>query len=373
MFKIKKLLDWGNLDKTIFFTAIPLVLIGFLVFFSASIGFLNKSNSEVYFLNFVKTQTISLFIGFVALVLGYLISIKKYLKYIFIVYGLSITLGLLVFVPGIGLTHGGATRWLNVLGFTIQPADFIKFGAIFAFSYYLFLKRATIRELYDGLINPVILLIPVLVTFFLQKDLGTLLIIFFTIFVIYFCSKAPAKFWLSAIGAAMILISLYAYFNPYVKQRIMSYTKTQVDDEGISYQSKQSLISLALGGVEGKGYGQGIQKFYYLPEPAGDSIFVVAGEELGFIGLLIILILFFTFISRVFWRAFEMENEFYRSLLLGFGALFFIQLFVNVGSVVGIIPLSGDTLPFFSKGGTAIIMNMLELGIILQLTKRKSN
>ena len=137
-----------------------------------------------------------------------------------------------------------------------------------------------------------------------------------------------------------------------------------------SYQTKQSLIALGSGNILGRGYGQSVQKFSYLPEPAGDSIYAVVGEEFGFVGTVFVAVLFFVIILTSILIANKTSNTFNRNIIYGIALLFFAQFVMNTGSMTKIIPLSGDTLPFFSKGGTAIIMNMFELGVLLKLTRR---
>lgn len=360
---LKSRTQYENINKAIFFVSIVLLVFGFLMFFSASIGFLNKAASEDYFANFVKMQMLSYLIGFILMLIVYFMDLKVLYKYAFWIFALSIVLGLLIFVPGLPIAHGGGVRWINIFGFSMQPADVIKFGSLIAFAtYFSRYKKMLDKPIYAALF-PILLATPITVVFFLQKDLGTLAIIFFVIGGMYFLNKTRFVYILVAFLLGIIIAAGYAYTNSYVMDRIKGMKEE-------SYQTKQSLIALGSGGFSGRGYGQSVQKFFHLPEPAGDSIYAVIGEELGFLGTSATALLFLIIILFGFSKAGHMKNSFFKNLTYGLVLLFFAQFIMNTGSMTKIIPLSGDTLPFFSKGGSAIIMNMIELGLLIKLTRK---
>lgn len=363
--KIKDKIDFENINKVIFFASIIIIAIGFFSFFSASIGFLNKMENEQFFVSFIKMQMISYIIGFILLIVFYFINIKILSRFAYYIYGLSIALGLLIFVPGLEMAHGGGVRWLNLFGFSLQPADIIKFASIIIFATYLSKYKKVLGTIKYGVIIPGIILLPVIIVFFLQRDLGTLAIIFAIVGGMYFLNKTKILYIVSAILAGLIIVASYAMLNSYVKDRFIGLKEE-------SYQTKQSLIALGSGGLTGRGYGQSVQKFFHLPEPAGDSIYAVVGEEMGFMGTSFIAILFFVLIVSSYFAAKDIDNAFARNMIYGIIILYFAQFIMNTGSMTKIIPLSGDTLPFFSKGGSAIIMNLIELGILLKLTKRNN-
>ncbi|MDQ5957406.1 MAG: cell division protein FtsW [Patescibacteria group bacterium] len=360
---LKEKIKYENIDKVIFFTSIILIVFGFLMFFSASIGFLNKAASEDYFANFVKMQMLSYLIGFVLMVFFYFFNLRILYKFSFWIFAFSLVTGFLIFVPGLAVSHGGGVRWVDIAGFSFQPADLIKFGSILGFAaYFARYKKYLDKPLYAAFF-PILLALPIVIIFFIQKDLGTLAIIFFIVGVMYFLNKTRFVYIFVAFLLSIIMAAAYAYTNTYVMDRIHGLKEE-------SYQTKQSLIALGSGGVYGRGYGQSVQKFFHLPEPAGDSIYAVIGEELGFFGTCFTALLFMVLILRSYKISGNIKNSFLKNLAYGIIILYFAQFVMNTGSMTKIIPLSGDTLPFFSKGGTAIIMNLLELGLLIKLTRK---
>lgn len=363
LLNLKEKIQYQNLHKGVFFSSLIILIFGFLSFFSAAIGFLNKSNSESFFKSFVEMQILSYLIGFVFMFIFYFINLKILYKFSLYIFIFSIILGLLIFVPGLPISHGGGVRWINLFGFSLQPADVIKFSAIVFYASYFHKYKKYLDSPKYGAILPTIFAIPLILVFFLQKDLGTLAIIFVVIGGMYFLNKTRFVYILVAILLGIVMVASYAFLNSYIMDRFKGMKEE-------SYQTKQSLIALGSGGVTGRGYGQSVQKFFHLPEPAGDSIFAVVGEELGFLGTTSLSVLFFILIISSYKHTRFIKNSFYKNLAYGIILLYFAQFIMNTGSMTRIIPLSGDTLPFFSKGGTAIMMNLLELGILLKITRK---
>ena len=270
---------------------------------------------------------------------------------------------MLIFIPGIEIQHGGGVRWLNLFGFSLQPADILKFACIVLYSSYFYKYRSVLSQFKFAVIYPAVIMIPVAVVFFLQKDLGSLTIIFFVVAGVYILNNIKVSYILLISLLGIMIVFSYAMLNKYVMDRVNG---MKVE----SYQAKQSLIALGSGGLFGRGYGKSVQKFFYLPEPAGDSIFAVVGEEFGFVGTSLVAFLFLIMILKSIFIARKSDNPFVRNMLYGISFLFFAQFVMNTGSMTKIIPLSGDTLPFFSKGGTALIMNMIELSLLLKFTRK---
>jgi cell division protein FtsW len=277
----------------------------------------------------------------------------------------------MVFIPGLGFTHGGGTRWINLFGFSLQPGEILKFSSIIMTSWFIYKFQNKLDNIFIsiGIFGSIVGACAA--AMFLQKDLGTLVILSAACFTIYFIGGAKIRH-IALLGiVGTVMIAAYAYMNPYIMSRLNVFSNKTNDTLGSSYQTKQALIGVSAGGIAGRGIGQSIQKFSYLPEPVGDSIFAVTAEEFGLIGSTLTIFLFGFIIVFSVLQSEKQKNQFARSLIIGLAALFFTQTILNIASMIGLIPLSGDILPFFSQGGTALIVNMFQLGLLLQLTKRK--
>ncbi len=356
-----------KINKSVFFTFLSLFLIGGGTFFSATFGILNRNPAKFYAM--LEGQLYAYLIGIALILIAFSLPYAFIYKTSPFLYILSIVLGFLVFVPGIGVSHGGATRWLNIGGFSLQPGDVLKLSIIIITAWYIKKYSHKFNDYKYSIIGYGVILLPSVIVMFLQKDLGTLLIIGATSFVMYFNSKVKLKPILLILLLGTIVCSLYVATNSYVRNRIFSYTGVVSDSKGISYQNDQALLAIGNGGYFGRGFGQSIQKFHYLPEPAGDSVFAVYAEEFGFFGSVSLVLLFSITVGNLLILFSKIKEVFAKNFILGFATLLFLQTVLNIGSMLKIIPLSGDTLPFFSQGGTALICNLIGVGFLLQLTK----
>jgi cell division protein FtsW len=369
--KILNKIHISGIDKTIFFSWFVLLIIGFFTFFSASLGFLNKNEDVNFFMSLINNQFLAYGIGFVLFIVFYLIRLEWLRKSSIYILGFAILVNLAVVIPGLGFTHGGSTRWLTLGNFSMQPIEILKFASIlFVSSFLAEISKSNndIKNFLKLLLAFVIILIPAL----LQKDLGGLAIIGVSTGLIVFLSDIKFRYIATLGTLGIALVVLYSLFNPYVRERVYDKIGIGSNKEGISYQTNQALIALGNGGLFGRGYGISVQKFYHLPEPAGDSIFAVYGEEQGLLGTVFVVFVFALIILRSLYLSFLENEKFKKYLIAGISSILFVQIFLNIGSMVDLIPLSGDTLPFFSKGGSAIIMNMIEIAVLLKLTNRKT-
>ncbi len=365
---MKKILQ---LDKVLVYSFFILLILGLLFFLSASLGVL--ASNTVKFAGIVKSQLI---LGFLLGVISLLVFIRvksifwqKASPFIFLG-GLLLTI--LVYIPGIGFTHGGARRWIDIGPISLQPAEFLKAGALIflAFLYSKFLKKDNAQNS----TNLMKLLAPALIVIFTtaavllpQPDTKSVVLIFLLAVSFLFVCGLPYKFILPSIGIVILIFAFLISTKPYIANRFKTFLDPEHDPRGSSYQLRQSLIGLGNGGVIGQGFGQSIQKFNFLPEPQGDSIFAVVGEEVGFVGSFVIIGLYLVFILRGIKLALTLNNPFGRMYLIGFFSLFAFQTFLNIGSTVGVIPLTGVPLPLMSQGGTSLLINLALFGIVLRL------
>ncbi len=359
----------NKIDKIFFGIVIALVVIGFITFTSASLGRL--AQSEVKFYGVIFTQFVGLMGGLIALYIGLKIPYKLLKKYSLILFILSIILTAIVLVPGIGQSHGtGARRWIDIFGFSFQPVEFLKIGFIIYFSAWLSWAREKVRDPIFSILPLVVMLGIIAAVLIKQPDTKSIILITITALIMLFVSGAPIKYILGFLGLAVIAFIILVSFKPYLKERVDTFFNPGKNSQTSSYQVQQSLIAVGSGGVFGRGLGQSIQKFNYLPEPQGDSIFAVIGEELGFLGCSIIICLFMAFVLRGYRIAIRnAPNSFSKLLVIGFITIITAQSFMNIASMIGVFPLTGVPLVFFSQGGTALLLSLGMVGIILNISQ----
>ncbi len=360
----------SKVDIPFLISILILVIAGYLIFASASLGLLSKQ--AVKYTNVAFNQTFfGLFLGSVACFLASRFDYKKYRKYAFYIFVFSAVLTLLVFVPHIGVSHGGANRWIYVGPVSFQPSELLKIGFIMYFAAWLASIKDKAGTIKYGLAPFLVILSIVGLILLNQPDTDTFLITVVAGIAMYISGGGSWKyiFIIGLIG--MIGIGTLAMTRPYVKSRITTFIHPEQNSQGSGYQIQQSLIAIGSGGMFGRGFGQSIQKFNVLPEPIGDSIFAVASEEFGFVGAVSIVILFIFFAFRGLKIATQIPDTFGRLMVVGIVILIVSQAFVNIGAMVGVLPLSGITLPFVSHGGTALFMTLVEVGIVLNIYKNK--
>jgi len=345
-----------------------IIIIGFLVFSSASMGLLSRSGAN-YTTVLLKQGVIEI----IGLILLFFIAMKIPYKiwqhYATPLFILALIATALVFVPQIGFSTKGGTRWID-LGFTtVQPSEFLKLGTvIFLAAYYTKIKQH-VTGFARGFL-PLIAVLAVTGAIILkQPDNGTFMVIFCAAIAIFVA--AGGRWFHLFIMAVICVISVgaLAAYRPYVKDRINTFINPTQDTLGSSYHLRQSLIAVGSGQLAGRGFGQSVQKFNYLPEPMGDSIFSVFSEDFGFIGSSLLIILYLIFALRGLRVSDRVPDQFGRLLGIGIIILIVSQSYINISALIGVIPLTGVPLVFISQGGTALIMALIEAGILLSISK----
>ncbi len=361
-----------KVDIPFLISILILVIAGYLIFASASLGLLSKQAAK--YSNVAFNQTFfGLFLGSVACFFASKFDYKNYRKYAFYIFIASAIATLLVFVPHLGVGHGGAQRWIYIGQMSFQPSELLKIGFIMYFAAWLSSVKDKAQTLKYGLLPFGVIIGIVGLILLAQPDTDTFLIIVFSGLSMYLSAGGRWRyiFIIGIIG--VIGLGALAMTRPYVMSRINTFVHPEKNAQGSGYQIQQSLIAIGSGGMFGRGFGQSIQKFNVLPEPIGDSIFAVASEEFGFVGALGIVILFLFFSFRGLKIAGQVPDSFGRLMVVGIVILIVSQAFVNIGAMVGVLPLSGITLPFVSHGGTALFMTLAEVGIVLNISKNKKN
>lgn len=356
-----------KVDKQFLFITLLLTFGGFLIFSSASMGLLARSGAAAGSVAF--NQSIGLLLGLGLLYITSKLDYRLWRKWAFFIFIGAIILNIAVFIPGVGFSHNGATRWINLGAFTFQPSEFLKIAFIFYFSAWISSVRDKARETKYGLIPFLVIVLLLGIIVLLQSDTDVLISIFVAGLAMLFV--AGIKWRDIGLLVLICVISLFSLilFRPYIKNRIMTYLNPQSNTLTSSYQINQSLIAIGSGGFWGRGFGQSIQKFSYLPEPIGDSIFAVYSEEFGFVGACLLVLLYLFFCTRGLKIASQMVDPFGKMLCIGIVIIITVQSFMNIGAIIGVIPLSGMPLPFVSHGGTALMFVLAEVGIVLNISK----
>lgn len=359
-----------TVDKPFLILTSALCFFGFLLFFSASLGTLDSTSN---FLKTIAKQFIALGVG-IAVMVGIAYSKRvnyKKLKYFSLwIFLASVVFQLTVFIPGIGLEINGARRWIDLGVTTIQPSEFLKIATI------LFLSALAAeygKKL--GKFSHLVLVMcftigVVFLLLFVGRDIGTFLVISLSATGVLFISKAKNMhiFGLAGLGIASLLLLVF-FFRRYAWDRLVSFSGVDVDALGSDFQINQSLYTIGSGEIFGRGFGQSLQKFAYLPEPLTDSIFAVTAEEWGFFGSVIIILLFLALIIRGMNIAKRSKDVFGKYVVTGLVLLIGVQSFINIAAMLKLFPLSGMPLLFISQGGSALLGVLISCGIILNISR----
>lgn len=357
-----------KIDIPFFVSVAILIIAGYLIFSSASLGLLTSKNGNYSSVAFSQTF-FGLVLGGLAMLITSKIPYTFYRKNAFYIFLGAIILTLLVFVPGLGFEHGGAKRWIYIKSFSFEPSEILKIAYIIYLSAWLASVKEKAKTFTKGYLPFLIISAIIGAILLKQPDTDT--------FIVALCSGLAVLIvaggrWRYIIASGLIAvagIAFIAHSRPYVMARINTFVHPEENSLGSGYQIQQSMIALGSGGLYGRGYGQSIQKFNFLPEPIGDSIFAVVGEEFGFFGTVLLILFFIFFAVRGLKIASNIKDTFGRLLCVGIVILVISQTFVNIGAMTNLLPLSGIPLPFVSHGGTALLITLAEMGIVLNISK----
>jgi len=349
-------------DVLLFGVVTILTLFGLLMIYDASSVIAFNLFGDKY--HFIKDQIVWVILGFCMLYLCSLIDYHKLFNLALPLLLVALGLLILVFIPGIGSGAKGANRWIDFRFFRLQPAEFVKLELALYLSAWFSTKEKGRFLAFSLLIGAVLLLV------MLEPDMGTASIILSEAVIIYFLSGGSVKQFVLAGPLVGLVGYLLVKIEPYRAARLTSFLNVDKSLTDASYHVKQALIALGSGGVFGLGIGNSLQKFAYLPENVTDSIFPIIAEEYGFIGASILIILFLLLVWRGFLIAVNARDTFGKLLAAGIVSFIAVQTILNLASMTALLPLTGVPLPFISYGGSALVVDMAAIGILLNISKQ---
>lgn len=343
-----------------------LVTIGIFMVYSASYVWANYMYGDPFY--FVKRQMFFLMLGFIGLLFVSKIHYQYWRQHVYVLFIVSFILLFIVLVPGIGMVRGGARSWIGVGIFSIQPAEFIKLALIILLAHYYAIRKKQRHLSFKHFLQPLIIVLLIFMIIMLQPDFGTGLVIVLTSLCVMFITGLRLTYYVifsifGMVGLIGLIISA-----PYRLKRITSFLNPWEDPLGDGFQIIQSLYAIGPGQLVGVGYLKSVQKYFYLPEPQTDFIFAIIAEEFGLIGATVVIVLFFLLFREGMIVALKTRDDFARYVVFGIMAMVAIQVMINICVVIGLLPVTGITLPFLSYGGSSLMMTLISIGIVLNIS-----
>ena len=358
-----------NLARILTIAVFVISVFGLIVLASASVVLSQERYNESFY--FVRHQLMYGFaVGVVAYIVGMKLSLEWLKRIAPILLGAAIILLALVLLPGLGYTYGGANRWITIGPFSLQPSEPAKLAILVYLAAWLSQHQKELHRLRDGFMPFTVIVAVIGFLILLQPDIGTLFVITAASTLVFFFAGGRITH-LALFGVvALLVIGSYVALDEHRIQRVTTFLTPTADVQDSGYQVRQSLIAIGAGGIGGKGYGDSQQKYSYLPEPMGDSIYAIMAEELGFVGatLLIVVYLGIGYIGYQIIR--HTTDTFSRLMAFGIVALLLIQAFVNIGVVTASIPFTGITLPFISYGSSSLITFLAAAGLLTNVARK---
>ncbi len=354
-----------NPQRVLLVLTITLVLFGLLMIASAGALYSETRFGSTWF--FVLRQSIGVVIGIGALLVVRRIDYHIYERFAVPILLLATALLIVLLIPGVSQEVYGAKRWLALGPVTIQPSEIMKLALIFYLSAFFASRQKTMNDLYETLLPLIVIMGGIGFLILAQPDMGTLGVMVIIAGTLFFTAGGGLLYIIGGIVAAAAGVAALIASAPYRLQRLTTFLDPYSDPTGTGYQVLQGLIAIGAGGVFGRGFGHGLQKFNYLPEPVGDSIFAVIAEEWGFIGATILLLLFALFAYCGYRIARTAADTFGRLVAVGITTWILTQAFFNIAAVTALMPLTGIPLPLISYGSTALVVTLCGIGVLLNI------
>jgi cell division protein FtsW len=348
-----------------------MVIFGLIMVYSSSFIYAQERTGDGF--AFIKKQLAFSVLGFGAMLIALRIPYRKWADWAYPVAGISIFMLLIVLIPGVGSRVLGAQRWFRLGPVSVQPAEIAKFAMILFVAYQLEKKSDRVRRFVPGVLSNFILPLPAMALLLIQPDFGSTVMITGVIFLMMFLAGVPKRYLAGIAFTGGFLASALVLGSAYRRARLMTFLDPWQDPLGKGFQVLQSMLGVHNGSIFGVGLGNGKEKLFYLPEAHNDFIFAVIGEELGFIGIIAVVLAYCFFIYRGLkiasdcWE--ERHDRFGALAAAGITLALGLQAFVNMGVVLGLLPTKGLTLPFISYGGSALVVDLFAIGILLSISR----
>ena len=360
---------WEGIDKFFLIAIIFLLFAGIMMLASASMPIADRDLGDPY--GYVSKQSFAIFLGFLSGLIIFLIPSQFLEKFGIALPIIALLLLSMVYIPEIGIEKNGATRWINLgVGPNIQVVDPARLLFLIYISGYCYRQQKELREGFISLLKPMIFIIPACTLLLLQPDFGSTVVLLTVTAALFFLAGFKLRYFFLLIVILALLFSALVYFSPYKLARVVSFMDPwSMADKG-GYQLVNSLIAIGSGGFFGVGLGEGVQKLFYLPEAHTDFIFAIIAEELGLMGTILFLSFYTLLISRVFiiaFKAIAVERLFQGYLCFSIGIWISIQVIINLGVNMGLLPTKGLVLPLISYGSSSMIMTLITLAIVLRI------
>lgn len=358
----------GKTDSLLITSAIVLTLFGLLMLASAS-SVISQDRFGHPYVYVLRQALFGVSGGIFGFFLAYRIGYRRWQSIAPLPLLVSLVLMALVFLPQTGFGYGGARRWIHLGSFSLQPAELLKLSLIFYLAAWLAKRKKEIRSALEGTVPFLVVLGVIGILLVLQPDIGTLGVVILTGGAMYFVAGGRLLHMVVIVMLVLAVVAVLIWFAPYRLARVITFLYPETDPQGIGYQLRQSLIAIGSGGTTGLGIGFSRQKYYYLPEAFGDSIFAIMAEEIGFVGVTLFLIVLGTLLTRGLIVAKRAPDEFGRLTALGITSWIGFQSLINMGAVSGVVPFTGVPLPFISYGGTSLALLLTAVGVLTSISK----
>ncbi|SDL38762.1 putative lipid II flippase FtsW [Halarsenatibacter silvermanii] len=360
----------SSIDKILVLTVLMLLSFGLIMILSASSIKSMQDYGDIYF--FFRRQLKFAGAGLAVMFLLSQLDYHFYLRHSRKIVFFSLFLLLAVYLPGLGVAAGGSRRWIDLGFINFQPSEFTKLAAVIYLSSFIYRKKNFIKSFWKGVFPPMIIISAMFFLVTNQPDLGTGVAIFATSLLLLIIGGMKFSHLLVIGLPGSLILIYYLTAASYRVERLTSFVDPWSEPRGAGYHVIQSILAIGSGGLTGLGPGNSLQKFFYLPEPATDFIFAVIGEELGFIGAFILILLFILLTYRGIVIALGAPDLFGSMLAVGITVMISLQIFINIGAATALMPVTGITLPFISYGGSSLLIMMSSIGILLSISRFES-
>ncbi len=358
-----------KIDYKLFISVIILAIFGCIMIYSSSYIWAEYKFNDAF--KYFKNQFIFLILGSILMYILSKINYNFYKKKSNLIVLICFILLVLVLIPGIGVVRNGSRSWFGIGGFGIQPSEAAKVGLAIFVAKYLSNNYSIMHDIKKGVL-PIIFMIGIFfILIMLEPDFGTAMVITMSLVAMIFISKVKLSFFVKIGIVGLLGIIALIIIAPYRMARIVSFLNPWSDPLGSGFQIIQSLYAIGPGGLFGMGFGNSIQKHFYLPEPQTDFIFSIISEELGFLGVLIVSLFFVFIFYRCIKISLNTKDLFGKYLSFGLSFMIIFQTILNLCVVIGLVPVTGVTLPFLSYGGSSLLVSMASIGIILNISRNK--